>query len=139
MREAVKPTILLIDNDLAFIFWLGQALDKSGCEAFPAKSVPDAIKLADELHLSIDLLIVNCSLLDSADLISSLRQRWGYVKIIGLAAEEDTPISPEVEWRCCKPEAIDKIAKAEFLLQIHQILGLAPDLGTEIVARRTIV
>ena len=35
-------SILIVDSDLGFVFWLGRALHDAGYEALPAKDVPEA-------------------------------------------------------------------------------------------------
>jgi hypothetical protein len=35
-------TVLIIDNDLGFMFWLGQILSEAGYAVLPAKSAPEA-------------------------------------------------------------------------------------------------
>lgn len=133
----MKTAVLLIDCDLGFVFWLGQGLDKAGYEAFPAKSIPDALRLIAELHLTVGLVIVNCALPDTAEFLAALRHKQRLTKIIGLVEEAGIPIHPEVDWQCCKPEDLDETSKTELLCQIHCVL--APQALTPEVTRRTIV
>src|SRR5260370_6183096 len=46
-------TVLIVDRELGFVFWLSQALDEAGYRAFPAKSIPDANNLLLELNIEI--------------------------------------------------------------------------------------
>ena len=48
-------TVLVIDSDLGFVFWLGRGLDQAGYPSFPAKSVPNAKTLLNELKIAVDL------------------------------------------------------------------------------------
>ena len=54
--------ILIVDNDLGFVFWLCQALDAAGYETLPAKGVPEAVALLDELEVWVDVLMVRRTL-----------------------------------------------------------------------------
>ena len=40
-------TILIVDSDLGFVFWLGRALHDAGYEALPAKDVPEATAIIE--------------------------------------------------------------------------------------------
>src|ERR1017187_4122777 len=55
-------TVLIVDNDLGFAFWLGQALDRAGYETWPARNVAAADSLLAEVRLVVDLLVINASL-----------------------------------------------------------------------------
>ena len=121
----MKTNILLIDHDMGLMFWLGQALDRAGFDAFPARSVYDAKQLIEQLHLSVDLAVVNFSLAGAHDFVVDLHDR-GHAKIIGLV-DSQAPIHSVEDWQWSKPAAADELSKMEFLLQIHQLLGLALD------------
>jgi DNA-binding response OmpR family regulator len=86
-------TILIVDSDLGFVFWLGQALFKVGFEVFPAKAVPDALTLLSECVPALDLLIINFSLPGAPDFVTALRLAQDNVKVIALVKK--TEPSPE--------------------------------------------
>lgn len=81
-------TILIIDDDLGFVFWLGRLLTDAGYNALPAKEVEAARSLLGELHCGIDLLIVNPSLPGLTDFADALRQSSTNVKVIALLGGE---------------------------------------------------
>jgi hypothetical protein len=66
-------SILIVGNDLGFVFWLGQTLVSEGHQAWPAMGVPDAIALVRELDVPIDLLVMDPSLPEAPALIDCLR------------------------------------------------------------------
>ena len=82
------PTILLVDSDLGFTFWLGRALDSAGFEALPAKSIPDAMALIDEYHLAVDVLILDPALPGASRLVAFLRRYRQSIKVIAAADPE---------------------------------------------------
>src|SRR5882724_4454329 len=55
-------SVLIVDRDLGFVFWLGRALDDAGYQALPAKGIGDATELLGHMNLEIDLLIVSPSM-----------------------------------------------------------------------------
>src|SRR3974377_29593 len=54
-----KTTVLIIDWDLAFAFWLGQALDLAGHNALPVRSTRAAYELIRDHRLSVDMIVID--------------------------------------------------------------------------------
>ena len=52
-------TVLIINNDIGFTFWLGQTLNEAGYATLPARGVSDAVELLSEHKVQPDLLIIN--------------------------------------------------------------------------------
>ena len=113
--------ILLIDTDLGFLFWLGQALDRAGYEAFPARGIPQAISLVAELHLTVSSVILNCSLPGADNFIAKLRLSQNCLKVISLVGQEQTFI-PGVDAVCCKPAEINERSKSDLVEMVHKLL-----------------
>ena len=120
----VKTAVLLIDSDLGFVFWLGRALDNAGYEAFPAKSISDALRLMAELHLSMSLVIVNHALPGAAEFIADLRNTQKLVKVMALIEDTDSAVAlPDVDCEVVRPYGVDEEAKAEFVRTVRRVLG----------------
>lgn len=115
-------TVLLVDEDLGFVFWLGHALDKAGHEAFPAKSIPDALKLIAELDLSVHVAIVSSSLPDAAEFIATLRLAQKDLKVILLVGDTTEPRRSYADVQCRRPAAAGKGTAAEWLQMIRGVL-----------------
>lgn len=81
-------TVLIIDDDLGFIFWLGRALQDAGYEALPARGFSEASVILRELNTEIDLLTVNSSLAGAADFVNALRRSRAKVKILAVLNNE---------------------------------------------------
>src|SRR5579862_1947430 len=61
--ESTLKTVLILDDDLRFGFWLGHLLDAATVySALPARSVPDATLLVRQLNLKVDVLVINLAL-----------------------------------------------------------------------------
>jgi DNA-binding response OmpR family regulator len=121
-------TILIVDRDLGFVYWLGRVLDDAGYEAIPARRVPDAIQLLHELHTVVDLLIVNMALPGAADLVRALRRSARPIRVMSLLESPDeTPASPPGSDAVrSKPEEVDEISKLEWVDAIDRLLGCPP-------------
>jgi hypothetical protein len=116
-------TILLIDGDLGFAFWLGHALDQTGYETLPARSVPDAIKLLEEFNIAVDLVLINTSLPEAESFIAGLRRAQTPFKVIAIS---DTPQPfPPFPWADAihhKSEAVDEATRSEWIQVVKSVL-----------------
>ncbi len=116
-------TILVVDSDLGFVFWLGHGLDQAGYPAFPAKSVPDAKTLLDELKIAVDLLIVNPALPDAAGFVEALRGLHHRLKVVVVTDNQaELGQIPDVDLRCRKPGRTDESTLQHLIAQIKRVL-----------------
>jgi DNA-binding response OmpR family regulator len=111
----VDRTILLIDTDLGFLFWLGTTLDQAGFDAFPARTVPDAITLLVQLHLGVGMLILNFGLPGADEFVANMRQWNNRLKVISLVSQGEWRDAPGADAVCYKPVRITDQARAELL------------------------
>lgn len=51
--------MLILDDDLGFVWWLGEIFTELGYGAVPAPSCPQALSMIEALDLSVDLAILN--------------------------------------------------------------------------------
>ena len=107
--------ILLVDSDLGFTFWLGQLLDQAGYEAFPAKSVADAIQLLDQLKFDIDLLVINPAMEGATSFAAVLRQSRPFIKIVAVHEPELMDRWAEVDASHPKTHSSDEVTRSEWL------------------------
>jgi len=107
--------ILLVDSDLGFTFWLGQLLDQAGYEAFPAKSIADAIQLLDQLKFQIDLLLLNPTLEGATSLASVLRQSQPHIRIVAVHDPDVYVDCSEMDASHPKTLSADDSARGEWL------------------------
>ena len=114
-------TVLIVDRDLGFVFWLGQILDAAGYVAVPAKGVADAAEIVVKLRLSVDILIAPTAEDGLHEFVEKLGCSSPDLHVVGLANEEDpawvTP-PPGAVWKR-KPQHRDEAAKSEWLGLIH--------------------
>jgi hypothetical protein len=117
-------TILIIDPDLGFVFWLGQTLASGGCCALPAKGIDDAILLLGQLSRGVDLLVVNPGLSGASAFLDSLRTSQPNLKVLAVLSSEEQRTDPL--WNASavvrKPLQLDKVSGALWLRMIEQIL-----------------
>jgi hypothetical protein len=91
MGEETK-NILIVDGQLGFVFWLGQALDRAGFVCWPAKSVADARALFRQMGVEIGLLLIDTSMAGASSLSHEVLELQGHLRVIGLyASNEEIP------------------------------------------------
>jgi hypothetical protein len=86
-------TVLIVDRDLGFIFWLGKVLAKAGYLAVPAKGCESGAELVSRLDLRIDVLIVSNAFADAGVLADGLRHSQRYLKVIAVLGDGEEPVS----------------------------------------------
>lgn len=119
----MDTSILLIDSDLGLLFWLGRVLDHAGYQAFPARSVPDAVALLRELHLTVGVLILNCSLPEAEDLVPTLRRSYRFLKVICLNGDRRHRCIGGTDAVCRKPAEFSEHSKAEWVRALRGVLS----------------
>jgi DNA-binding NtrC family response regulator len=116
--------ILIIDNDLGFVFWLGQALDAAGYDTLPAKGVAEATELLAHVRGNIDVLIVRYSTPGAESFVADLRwTQRGQLKAIALidSADQETASLPGWDAWQLKPALPDESARITFLKLVQTV------------------
>ena len=82
----VTPSVLIVDEDLGFIWWLGEILAKAGCRVVPAMTCQEATSAAKSMKLKIDLIFVNPALDGTSAMLESFRRTHMPVRVIEVPA-----------------------------------------------------
>src|SRR5690348_12095073 len=80
-------TILILDDNLGFVCWLGKTLADAGYQAVPATQITEALTLIASSDLTIGVLIVNPAAQGAKEFIETLRGDRDDLRVI--AAVED--------------------------------------------------
>lgn len=117
-------TVLIVDDDLGFAFWLGQALDQAGYETWPARSVTAAKSLLAEVRLAVDLLVITASLPRAGVLANYLGRHNPDLKIIAVYDDLTGGFKPFPKASAIhqRPQIIDTAAKAEWVQLVTGVL-----------------
>jgi ActR/RegA family two-component response regulator len=73
-QHTAGPTVLIVDDDLGFVWWLGELFHEAGYRPVPALSARQAISLVKEVNLKVAVAVVNPELRGARKLIKTLRQ-----------------------------------------------------------------
>ena len=76
------PTVLIADEDIAFVWWLGEILIEAGCTVIPALTSHDAVSLAQDLHVKVDLMFVNPSMEGATEMITAMTDIRKLVRVV---------------------------------------------------------
>lgn len=109
-------TILIVDRDLGFVFWLGQILDAAGYVAVPARGAVEAAEIVATLRLSVDVVIAPLTDRGVNGLVKTLRFASPGIQVIALGGEGDSSVPgrySETVWQ--GPCRRDEAAKSEWL------------------------
>jgi len=119
---ARTPSILIIDDDLGFVFWLGQLFNEIGYRTIPALNPKDALALAGDLNRGVDLLVANPGLRGTAGLIRIL-SRVKRPKII-LIVDAAATVNPRLRGDAIldRPSGWGPVSQPEWRQKISRIL-----------------
>jgi hypothetical protein len=74
VRRATEPSrvpvVLIVDEDLGFVWWLGQMFSEAGCQVVPALSPEQTDSFAR--NLKVDVIVVNPELAGVSELIRGM-------------------------------------------------------------------
>ena len=124
MRDSeIRPTVLIVDEDLGFVCWLGELLAEVGYDAIPASDTRSALALIDELSLRVNLLIVNPKIRGAFKMTRLLSSIHAGLKIVaignsGMIAGEAIPVQTTMD----RPGSSESLSRRECLKSIRKVL-----------------
>lgn len=114
----IRPAIVLIlDDELGFVAWLGVTLAANGYATLPATSLSTAKQVLEELRAVPDLVVMNLELAGMIELLEALRRANRALKVI--AIEDTTPPARPIE-----VDGIHSRSEADWLTTVERVLDL---------------
>jgi len=114
--------ILIVDNNLGFLFWLGEALSEAHHQAWPACNVTDAGAILRSRRLPrVDLLVVNPSVEGAMRLVQRLRRTRPDLKVLAVDPVNGEQVRGITDWRA-RPHGGDRSARQEWLRHIERVI-----------------
>ena len=118
--------VLIVDDDLGLVCWLGDLLNEAGARSVPALNCAAATWLIKRLGIEPDLIILNSSLDGASKLIENCVQTNRHLKIvtIGLPSKMlhvSSPLHAILEW----PSPSEPILRSEWLEKLRNLLDHA--------------
>jgi hypothetical protein len=81
-EAALLPTVLIVDDDLGFVWWLGSLFMEAGCLSLPGLNCGEAAALTKRLGVEPDLIVLNPSLTGAPNLLQHHLQTKPQSKIV---------------------------------------------------------
>jgi len=72
MEPSRTPVVLIVDEDLGFVWWLGQIFSQAGCQVVPTLNAEQMVSLTRDLNLKVDLIVVNPELPGVPEMLQAL-------------------------------------------------------------------
>jgi hypothetical protein len=128
-KFSVGPTALIVDDDLGFVWWLGERFHEAGYQPAPALNPRQAGFLVKELNLKITVVVVNPGLPGARKLIKTLsHSNSPPLKIILI---RDPIASTNVLIRAHatleRPSGLEAASRPEWLRELRRILNQAEE------------
>ena len=116
-------TVLIVEKDFGFAFWLAEIFNEAGCHVVPALDCKRAISITRELNLKIDLVVMNPRLRGITDMIRTLQRSNLNLKIIGIRDRHVQAIRTiPVHAMLQRPSGYEPISREEWLDRVRKIL-----------------
>lgn len=122
-QSPVPTTVWIVDDDLGFVWWLGEIFTEAGCRALPALNCEQAISLLKKLNVGIDLLVVNPHLPGVSKMLHILGRAHRNLKIVAIAkASQELTAAIHQQANLERPSASDSISRPEWLNKVRRLL-----------------
>jgi len=124
VREpGVRPVVLIVDHDLGFVCWLGELLAQAGYQAVPALNSRDAVRLATDLHLPIDVAIVDPGLRGVSKAIETVSNLYPSLRTVAVRSPGHDMIDAiDAKATLERPSSSARISRQECLKSIRRVL-----------------
>jgi hypothetical protein len=130
MEPVRSPLVLIVDEDLGFVWWLSGIFSEAGCQVVPALNAGDSASMTSELDLDVDVLVVNPALAGVSEMIESLsRSRSPKIVTIREHDKEDGAVYADATLE--RPSGLGAISQQDWLGCVRR---LVKDLRTVPVA-----
>lgn len=124
MTEPQDPyTVLIVDDDVAFVWWLGEMFTEAGYQVIPALNGNQALSLVGNLQVEINVLIVNTALSGVGQLVKSLAESAGDLKIV-LIHDNRNSKTPNFRYDASltRPVGREPVSREDWLRKLRTLL-----------------
>jgi len=124
-------TVIIVDADLGFAFWLGHVLDQAGYYALPALSAGGASRLLTELGLTVDLIVINAEVGDAKSFIADSRLANPNLRVIAVLENPEASLPAFLQANLIehKPAVIDDAARRTWVDTVQLVLSTRTEVG----------
>ena len=117
------PTVWIVDDDLGFVWWLGEIFTEARCRALPAFSCEDALSLMKRLNIGADLIVVNPQLPGVSAMLQTLNRANHSLKIVTIQKSSEPHVIDERSQATLeRPSGFDPVSRTEWLKKVRRLL-----------------
>ena len=118
------PAALIVDDDVAFLLWLGEMFTANGYQAYPALNCRQALALTKKLALQIDVLVLNPKLRGAARAMEVLSNGRPSLRVILIRdPSESVAGAPNSNHPTLdRPQAWEPVVREQWIAQIRKVL-----------------
>ena len=123
IQPPAATTVWIVDDDLGFVWWLGEIFTEAGCRAFPALSCAQMISLGRKLNVGIDLLVVNPQLPGVIGMLQTLGRAHHNPQIVTIGEAPQAllaAIRPRASLQ--RPSGSDSVSRTEWRKKVRKLL-----------------
>jgi len=116
-------TVLIVDDDVAFVWWLGETFTEAGYQAVPALNPNQACTFVSKLHVLVNILVVNAALPGTARLVKSLENPDHNLKIV-LIEDDRNSKAPSLRYDATlrRPGGWEPVSREDWLRKLRTLL-----------------
>ena len=120
--------VLIVDEDLGFVFWLGQIFSEAGCRALPALNYRQALLITATMPLQIDVVVIDPEIEGTLQIIQTISKAQRDVKIVAIG-NPDSGAGGEIHTHATleRPASGQPVLHHEWL---ERVRGILPKLRT---------
>ena len=111
---------MIVDDDVGFIFWLGEIFGKAGWNLVPALNCRQAVSLAAMWDLYVDLVVVNPALSGVSEMVETL-SRVHRPKVV-IIRDPDVEAGIPADATIDRPDVGTPVSRAEWAERMRELL-----------------
>jgi DNA-binding response OmpR family regulator len=120
------PSVLIVDEDLGFLGWLGDVFNEVGYRALPALNCEQAVSLIHRFKLDVDVLAVDVELPGVMGMIAMLKRAHRPLKIVAIRnTDADASMAIPAHATLERPSGWEPISRSDWLRKIVNVLKQA--------------
>lgn len=116
------PTVLIVDKDFGFAFWLAEIFTELGCHPVPGLDCQKAVSLATELTLKVNVVVVNPAMPGISKMMQSLSRLYPSVKVVAVVDDKVDTVHIEAHAMLKRPSGLMPISRQEWIRRVRQAL-----------------
>jgi hypothetical protein len=116
------PLVLIVDDDLGFVMWLGEVFNELGCQPVPALHCREALELAEHLKLPITSVVINPGLPGAAPMLQALLVANPGLWVVLIRNPAVQALDIQARAILDRPSPWEPISRSEWLAKVRRVL-----------------